>query len=80
MFARAGKGRSGSVMRYRFLWHNSSVSQQGAAHTGSTWTADGSQTGRRCRKGVDENDTPTTDSMEGVLSWQHPTLRRLPCA
>src|SRR5260221_10006071 len=59
----ADKGRCGVVVCSRFQGHSSSVPQQGGAHTGSTWTPDGSQVGRRSRKGVDEGDTPTTDSM-----------------
>ena len=57
--ARADKGRSRSVVCSRFLWHTSSVLQRGGVHTGSTWTVDGSQTGRRSKKGVDEAHTLT---------------------
>jgi hypothetical protein len=39
--------------------HTSSVSQEGGANTGSTWTAYSNQTGRRGRNGVDEGDSPT---------------------
>jgi hypothetical protein len=39
--------------------HTSSVLQEGGAHTGSTWTADGSQAGRRSRKGLGEGHTHT---------------------
>ena len=53
----ADKGRCGSVVCSRFQWHTSSVPQEGGAHTGSTWAADGSQTERRSRNGVDEFHT-----------------------
>lgn len=47
----------------RCLWHNSNVLQQDGAHTGSTWTAGGSQAGKDSRKGVDEGHTPAPDSI-----------------
>ena len=55
----AGNRRSGSGMCSRCRWHNSSVAQVGGAHTGSTWTADGSQAGRMGRNRVGEGHTPT---------------------
>jgi hypothetical protein len=70
-----------SVVCSQFQQHTSSVLEAPGAHTGSTWTQDGSQAGRMSRKGVDEGDTPATDSMEeGAEPGKQPTLRRLSCA